>query len=886
MTRPGTISIRRWISLLLWGCIGAAVVLLVYPHLLAPIAATLRPYGPVPSIAAAVVVAGTLLRKGPRNAAELLGVRHPWRYPPAWFGGVFGSCTLLLAIMWSGKVDYMLDVETSNRGAVLLLITALVLASAALATLINVVALWTPGGSPEKRSTHIGTPLSPLTTSATELVTWISDDRELDDPSLDAFGHALVARRIAQRLVHPSTSVTAARTSALIGPRGSGKSTIGEFVRRYLEAQPGGASRTEFTSLSLWPYDTPEAAVRAVLERLVTVASTHADPVGLRGLPQEYVAMIESANGWLQGLAKSLHAPSTPDKALQQLSHILVAVRVSIVLWLDDLDRFADRGEDAASRLAPIRSLIYLLDRTPGIQVVLASTSLRDGFDLDKIARFIERPPLLQPLYVWRVLRCFRRHCLAGRGTEYLDYSLDTMALAAPEDDDDLAGWLMNWLTTHPTPQSALADILSTPRVLKDALRDCLARWTILKGEVDFDELLAMSAIRASRESDVFVYVCEHIALFRRHWKAAPTKDEEAAWQEQRARFNAIVDNVGTDQEHASIQTLLGFVFPQWDSGPLKLTPGPRPQSLSAEPYWSRYLSMSMDLGVPADQPTLRAIEAWRAKQPSDLIERMLNPTSVQYVEHYGFRFDRAELLRLLSETAQALLPLPSSSWADRHPPAIISLARLLRRRTPNQPELVDGLGQLLRLAVRMNLPLANALVYWLVHRSPNVSALLSQEDEERLTALVRKELSEWFSSTPPSALVHALRDGRPSTCWSLCVGHDGAGPAADNSPPFAEWPQFASALLAAAGTHAREVMPQLILFVVDHQDRFRDSSADDDSRPSIQRVPVFQRARAQAWFDFPALTYVITSTVPDPTWDTVIASYVAEAKDALLHRL
>lgn len=885
MARPGTISRRRWISLLLWGCIGAAVVLLVYPHLLAPIAATLRPYGPVPSIAAAVVVAGTLLRKGPRNAAELLGVRHPLRYPPAWFGGVLGSCILLLAIMWSGKVDYMLDVDTSNRGAVPLLIAALVLASAAVATLISLVSPWTPERSPENRSTHIGTPLSPLTTSATELVAWISDDRELDDPSLDAFGHAHVSRRIAQRLAHPSTSVAAARTSALIGPRGSGKSTIGEFVRRYLEVQPSGHSRTEFTSLSLWPYDTPEAAVRAVLERLVTVASTHADPVGLRGLPQEYVAIIESANGWLQGLAKSLHAPSTPDKALQQLSHILVAVRVNIVLWLDDLDRFADRGEGAASRLAPIRSLVYLLDRTPGIQVVLASTSLRDGFDLDKIARFIERPPLLQPLYVWRVLRCFRRLCLAGRGTDYLDYSLDTMALAAPEDDDDLTGWLMTWLTTHPTPQSAIADILSTPRVLKDALRDCLARWTILKGEVDFDELLVMSAIRAARESDVFVYVCEHIALFRRHWKAAPTEGEEAAWQEQRARFNAIVAKVGSDQEHAAIQTLLGFVFHQWDSGSFKLTPGPRPQSLGAEPYWSRYLSISLDLGVPTDQPTLRAIESWRAKKPNDLIERMLNPTSVQCVEHFGFRFDRTELLRLLSETVQALLPLPSSSWADRHPPAIVSLARLLQQRTPGQSKLVSSLEQLLRSAVRVNLPLANALLYWLVHRSPGVPALLSQSDEERLTGLARKELSDWFGSLPPSTLVDALRDGRPSTCWNLCIGYDGFKPAAGNVPPFAEWPRFASVLVAAAGKHVREVMPQLILFVVKRDDRYLGGSAVDERDPTIQRVPAFQFALAQAWFDLPALRYVITSAVPDPTWDDEIASSFAEAKDALLHQ-
>jgi hypothetical protein len=73
-------------------------------------------------------------------------------------------------------------------------------------------------------------------------------------------------------------------------------------------------------------------------------------------------------------------------------------------------DQGAGTGRDAY--LNPIRALLHGLDKKRSISVVAATTELKAGFDLEKIARYIEEIPKLPDDVVLKVLNTFREGCL------------------------------------------------------------------------------------------------------------------------------------------------------------------------------------------------------------------------------------------------------------------------------------------------------------------------------------------------------------------------------------------------------------------------------------------------------------------------------------------
>src|SRR5690606_23551316 len=59
------------------------------------------------------------------------------------------------------------------------------------------------------------------------------------------------------------------------------------------------------------------------------------------------------------------------------------------------------------------RALLFGLSERTSIGVVTATISLQARFDTEKIARFIEELPVLEPVAAIRILQTFRQNCLA-----------------------------------------------------------------------------------------------------------------------------------------------------------------------------------------------------------------------------------------------------------------------------------------------------------------------------------------------------------------------------------------------------------------------------------------------------------------------------------------
>ena len=99
------------------------------------------------------------------------------------------------------------------------------------------------------------------------LYKWVRDDSEITSPRADRFEHSRIAHRIADRL----RSGNEAPTLAVIGPLGSGKSSVRRLTERALRHD----RRVRIVPVSLWPFDSPEAAVRGILRALVQELGRH-----------------------------------------------------------------------------------------------------------------------------------------------------------------------------------------------------------------------------------------------------------------------------------------------------------------------------------------------------------------------------------------------------------------------------------------------------------------------------------------------------------------------------------------------------------------------------------------------------------------------------------
>lgn len=260
-----------------------------------------------------------------------------------------------------------------------------------------------------------------------ELTEWVRDDREIEVPADDRFGHDAIARRIVRRL-EPGDRDAPLPSIAVVGPRGSGKSSLGNLVRWHLKQRGLLGRSILFVPVSLWPFQSSTAAVRGILQTLTDALAPYADTAGLSEVPAHYAEAVSSSGGWISILGSLLSPGRNPDRTLDRLAKIVRALDLRIILWIDDLERFTGAVTDGSSagtgsgeeRLGPIRSPLHMLDRKDRITVIVAAETLDAGFDMDKLARFIEPMPTLDPGDTATVFDRFRRGCLDEFG-EWID---------------------------------------------------------------------------------------------------------------------------------------------------------------------------------------------------------------------------------------------------------------------------------------------------------------------------------------------------------------------------------------------------------------------------------------------------------------------------------
>jgi hypothetical protein len=859
-------ALRRWAEIALLAIVGASATAIIAPWMMPIIRdRIIEPGLTIPTVVLVVLVS---IRSAWKRPIAWLGLPHLPSYPPVWVAGLLGI--LLLATFWtfhplaftavSGtEADrFMLNYEihpfnTITWWCVILVLVLLAVAVWGFASFRRIAGLWKSGRTgaprPEDREPAKSLP-SRLTADFAALRNWLRSDDEIDDPAMDAFGHNQVAARIARRLIDYQATGDAGPTVALVGELGSGKSSIRNLVVRQLREDGLLEQTIAVVPISLWPFGSPEAAVRGILNKLTEALSGHVNAPSITGLPEQYVQLMEKSGGRWSLPAQLLRGPSTPDAVLEEFEKIATTIGLTVVLWVEDVERFAATehlpGDERAlrenERLGPIRSLLHLLDRQDHITVVLAANTLTPRFDMEKLARYVEYPPRFSTKSVGNVLDCFRAGC-----REMLDQHIDPVPPQSRRTFDELSPHedaLL--LTSHDRPttvRAAVGVLCRTPRRLKQSLRAALDVWEPLVGEIDFDDVLVMSVLKMT-EPDVFALVEEHIDELRE----GPRNSEQSP---QEGPFNEQLKNTLTGshpRRSKSVDVILDFIFPLRHTTRGEDRLPERPQGLTVNrhvSYWNRYLSVPALTEQERDQPILKGIDQWETDGQGPLPRLVADEERWEAVETFSGMLSPARLNQLLravinDRITEDRAKWPKDEWDVRKPPGIVALWRIMRRNQFDEEGLESTLLESIQDATVSNLALADELLHYFGTRETDVSPLLS---DEAIGAL-RRRFEEGLARLSEPSIVKSLRGAEPYVlvrcCWSLDRrrrdDYDGL--------PFTGWAEFSDKLLNAFEIEPDIMLPQILPFL---------TSRDDSARE-----PVFDEELARRLFDYDRLLYLL----------------------------
>ncbi len=732
-----------------------------------------------------------MLRQGVRRLAVVAGLKHCMTAPPNWIGvatGIAGGL-FILSEGWVKQValsDGSVTQVGQLAGAFLLvpaaaLVAGLISASTSLSDL---------------RKTR------PYAEHQPKIEQWYQTDQALVGIDSDRFDSAPIASRIANRLKEPA--LRGVPSQALIGGLGSGKTTIKNFVEQLLDRE----KRISIVTVELWPYDTTAAAVQGVMTSLLEAIALEINVWHLRGIPSSYASAVTTI---AQPLAPILQAkPRQPVELVDEIDRTLLAIGAHYVLWVEDLERFAIGDPDTdeaetqaeAEKLAPIRALLYALNRCKSISVITATTNLYRRFDLEKIADYVERIPRVPAETARRIIAERRSFWLSEDFVDpvspHLRHSLGWEGSTIPP---ALRGLFDN--TRINSVSDGVVTLCGTPRVLGQVLRRSQDVWDRLKGEIDLDAVIAISAIREA-VPHCFALLEERIPVLRGE---QGSRDER---QHALLNFLKALEKIANSQAEAeAVSEIVKGVVMDKD-----LLQG-FGSALHAD-YWMRYNSFSGLGSDLLDQSVLQWINKTDVVLLSDALTK---PPQSDAVEHFGSLLPVHVLYSILKSLGNKWQDDDVSHWEDRlRPPGLIPLWRLFLTRQKHglldSNVLLETILPLYDRLVDTNVVAVVEVEHFLVSGS-EVGTLLSVEQQNRAKSHLRKLVVERLVGRPDLVSKLLSKADQRVLLW-LVWTIENVKSHSYSTIPFDGWDSFAATLLEAATIGGINLRRQVALMLID----------------------------------------------------------------------
>lgn len=745
------------------------------------------------------------------------GVRL-WRTnPPAWPLGVVTF--ILISLVWECCVG---PAHASFPATLPWVLGAVVVFLGAGPMAVLLTSLFGNSARPRRGSTsdNADSPsLGSLADNCEALMIWLEHEEPVTDPRKDLFDMIVYAQRIVQLL-----RGNPLRTIGLIGPYGCGKSSILNMTRYYLandldlnseaiHASNGTAHLPQdviVSQVSGWGCREGTAA-QYVLDVVINDISQEVDCLELANVPGSYQRALANSGGLFSTLCALTSRHGRPMDILRRLDDVLVRRGMRLVVFLEDIDRNVHNDVFA--------EIVMLLDGLKGLQncsFVLAIGEEYTGQEV--MARLSEQMEVVsQPPRdaVLRLIRSFREYCLVRYRDDIDPFEPNrresrTLFASSPEIDRFAAAG-----RTAPRVIDALSKLLSTPRILKTCLRRTWLAWQALHGELDFDDLLVCSALRAAAP-DAFLFIHEHIGKLRYLSSPSTTgsdrerddKDRDSLIQELQAR------DKDTQWDHGAASSLISFLFPGW----AKQTSGRTPSSQrilvdGPTDYWARMNSERVPTGDIRDQDVLKAILCWRKDRSKQVLAGHMFAEAILYVDRFADKVEQFGALldgREVRDIAGGLFDLINKLedvGGGSEKPGFIQLWRLSLTKEPDSHHewVVGQVYQALRTSLRF----ANDIYYYWRHDSEHPSSHSPTPGlRNRIVGLARDAYER-----DPRIYIGTIERTYPWSTYHLIVYHgspEGGGPGIENE----DWTWFGSPLMQAWDMEPDLVLPQIVVLL------------------------------------------------------------------------
>lgn len=221
-----------------------------------------------------------------------------------------------------------------------------------------------------------------------EIDRWLQrNDEPLQPGERDLFAVVPSPRRVLVSL-RPTHQYGNARTMALIGQRGGGKSSL----LRLAEGLPEARSEVElrFVYLSLWEFETAQAAIQAAIKDVLRVVRDRIDIFPFTGAAGAF-ARAMAGDGRYRSLSEAFGLRTSSKELFDALSTILLFNKLRVIICIED----DDRREDAVQKNRLVNLITGSIDfirQFPGFGYVLCISS-EDWSQLQQAALNEVEPP-------------------------------------------------------------------------------------------------------------------------------------------------------------------------------------------------------------------------------------------------------------------------------------------------------------------------------------------------------------------------------------------------------------------------------------------------------------------------------------------------------------
>lgn len=319
-------------------------------------------------------------------------------------------------------------------------------------------------------------------------MTTLSADRPSFDPREDLFGHAPFAKSLAGSICsYPDCD---GLVLALYGPWGSGKSTVLNYVKHYLELRAED-ERPVVVEFNPWWFSGQENLARAFLGQLQVVLPAKSEKFKQLGdLLADFAESIGGlvdlsgvsggAGGFIgKQLGRAKRKPKDVPALKESITSILQKAGKRILVVIDDIDRLTPEETrqlfTVIKALAEFPNVVYLLafDREVAARAIAHQTDLPGDNYLEKI---VQVPFVLPPI---------DRVALRAALFKRLDEVLGEM----PEESFDHSYWTNVY-------HDGIDPLFQVPRDVVRLTNTLAVTYPSVRGEVNTVDFIALETLR------------------------------------------------------------------------------------------------------------------------------------------------------------------------------------------------------------------------------------------------------------------------------------------------------------------------------------------------------------------------------------------------------